>query len=284
MSLTEAELNNVCSVFPLNSETFLAIRELLSYAPSRNYWDPFWQPLIKATNGRFLLSPSLILGSSAQRNLINLLTKIQTRRKLYDAISGKKEDEQLNEMDGLLSFGRWIVKRRVPLPREDGSIQTDIDLLVVDHNARFILLVQAKWLMYPDHITEVLNRDEEVQTALEQAKLVEARVLELGVPWLSSVIGQDLGGSEIRVRSILVNRNFVPSGWVYEESIPAVDLAFLKEAILSSKDRGLSEVYARCLDFDRELLSRFPSEPSTGQIQFGKYSFEVPILEPRKLS
>jgi hypothetical protein len=123
-----------------------------------------------------------------------------------------------------------------------------------------------------------------VKTALELANTVEARVRDLGVNWLSRIFGEDLGDSEVRVGSILVNRDFVPSGWVSQESVPVVDLAFLKEAILSSGDRGLSEVHARCLDFDDELLRRFPSEPSFGQIQFGKYSFEVPTLEPRKLS
>jgi hypothetical protein len=115
MVLTVAELDTLGGIFALDSETFATIRDLLTYEPSRNYWDPFWQPLFRIADGRFLLCPSLILGSSAQRNLVNLMTKTEVRRKLYDAISVQKEEEQLNEMERVLSFGNHTIKRQVPL-------------------------------------------------------------------------------------------------------------------------------------------------------------------------
>jgi hypothetical protein len=72
------------------------------------------------------------------------------------------------------------------------------------------------------HFQEVLARDQEVQAALNTAINASARINELGVQWLSDVVRANIRGRSPQSYSIVVNQDFIPSGWVYDQEIPVV--------------------------------------------------------------
>lgn len=282
MQMSEGSLMKAGNLFPIPEEAWRSIFSALVYQPSRKYWDPFWQPIIKTLNGTLLISPHLIAASSPQRNFITLLNRTNAGRKFYNRVSSQKEEEQLNELGKLFDASQYITRKRVPVPRDDGTTLTDIDLVLYDKVDHALLLMHAKWLIRPDFVQEVLARDDEVQSALHTASSASARITELGVGWISSVVGADLKERPPKLYSVVVNQDFVPSGWVYDDQIPVVNTDFVKEFVGSSQFNGLASLYAACAGFNEYLEKKHPVGLSHDELRFGDYLFEIPTVEPAR--
>jgi hypothetical protein len=278
MQVSEDWLMRAGRLFPIPEKAWLSIFKALVYQPTRKYWDPFWQPIIRTLDGTLLISSHLIMGSSPQRNLITLFNRTAEGRKFYDLVSSEKEEEQLNLLAKLFNAPRFITRKRVPVPRNDGTILTDIDSVLYDKVDDVLLLVHAKWLIRPDMVQEVLARDEEVQRALQTAVAASGRIAELTVGWMSNVLGMDLKSSP-KVYSLVVNQDFVPSGWVYDEHIPVVNTDFVTEFVGSSQFNGLASLYAACAGFNEYLEKKHPTKLAHDEVQFGDYVFEMPTVE-----
>lgn len=83
----------------------------LTYNPAEFYWDPIWQPLIPLGDGSYIISPALVLTSSPERNLIVLLNRIPSKRRLYSTVSTSKEGQQLDELEVLFPRERYLCQR-----------------------------------------------------------------------------------------------------------------------------------------------------------------------------
>jgi hypothetical protein len=279
MRVTEDWLMESSNLFPVPEQAWHSIFNLLVYQPTRNYWDPFWQPIIRCSDDTLLIAPSMVVSSSPQRNFITLLNRTSEGRKFYDSVSSQKEEEQLGFLANLFAPSRFITRRRVPVPRKDGSTLTDIDLIAFDTADNVLLLVHAKWLIGPDTVQEVLSRDEEVQNALRIAASASSRISELGVSWIAAVLNAGLKSSP-ELHSIVVNQDFVPSGWVYDEQVPLVITDFVAEFVRSAEFKGLASLYTACAGFSEHLKAQYPVKHFHDEIQFGEYTFEHPTLEP----
>lgn len=265
-------------LFPVPVKTWRSIFDLLVYQPARNYWDPFWQPIIRISDGTLLISPHLVTTSSPERNLITLLTRSAAGRAAYNRVSSEKEREQLSALLRLFDPTRYIAKARVLVPRPDGTSLTDIDLFLYERGANILLLVHAKWLIMPDTVQEVLARDEEVRVALQKASAVAVRITELGRGWISEVLAIELRQVP-SIYSVVVSRDFVPSGWVYDERIPAVNADFFTDFVGSPQFTGLISLHTACAGFIESLEKTHPVELAQREIQFGEYVFETPSIE-----
>lgn len=269
------ELERIGGVFGADVRTCRAIIHDLTYSPRGSYWDPFWQPLFRLRNDTFLISPSLLMGSSAERNLVALLNRIPAKRHLYQRLSNEKEATQLDELGRLFSDARFFLQRRIPVTRADGTPLSDVDLLVFDRADESVLIIQAKWLIRPDYWSEVLSRDEELTEALGVLRATKARIVELGAPWLSGVLGTETT-EPLRILAMVVNRDFLPSGWVYDPDFPIVDMAFLREFAASGALNSVGSLHVAATNLDKTLKKRFPVLHSSDDIQVGAYVFEVP--------
>jgi hypothetical protein len=277
IQLPEGELEKIGDIFGVSVRASQAIIKDLTYSPQGTYWDPFWQPLFRLKDNTFLISPSLVVGSSPERNLVALLNRIPAKRHLYQQVSNQKETAQLREIEHLFIQDQFAVRRRVPVPRPDGSTLSDIDLLLFDRSEKVLLLVQAKWLARPDYWGEVFSRDEELKRAIDTLKATKARVAELGCRWLSDVFGTRHEQLP-KTFALVVNRDFLPSGWVYDSDVPVVDMVFLRESALSPNIRGLASLYAEASRLDETLSSRLALRHGYGQVIAGDYIFEPPTI------
>jgi len=281
MQVSEDSLMRASRVFPVPSDAWRSIFRTLIYQPARNFWDPFWQPIIKVSDGRYLIAPHLVITSSPERNLITLLNRSAAGREFYSRVSAQKEDEQLNGLCRLFPSPRFATRKRVPVTRTDGSALTDIDLMLYDELNGVLLLLHAKWLIRPDTVQEVLTKDDEVRSALRTAANAAERISDLGHEWISNVLGVELRALP-KLHSIVVNRDFVPSGWVYDEQIPVVDTDFVTKFVASSRFTGLGSLYAACAGFSGYLEEKHPVKLDRSEIQFGDYLFEFPTVEQAK--
>ena len=82
-----------------------------------------------------------------------------------------------------------------------------------------------------------------------------------------------------KLRSLVVNRDFVPSGWVYDEQIPVVNTDFVTKFVGSSQFDNLDSLYAACAGFNEYLKKQHPARVDRNEIQFGHYFFEFPTVE-----
>lgn len=278
MQTTEEWLMRAGNLFPVPEAAWQSIFQLLVYEPTRKYWDPFWQPIIKTSDGTLLISPHLVIASSPQRNSITLLNRSAEGRRFYDRVSTEKEDEQLNGLSNLFGPQRFITRKRVTVTRYDGKTLTDIDLVVYDTTDDVLFLVHAKWLIRPDTVQEVLARDTEVQSALHTAGNAFARIVELGTEWIANVLGRSFI-SPPKIYSLVVNQDFIPSGWIYDDQIPVVNTDYVIEFVRSSEFKGLESLYGACARFNESLAERHPVKLGEGEIPFGDYLFKIPTVE-----
>ena len=82
-----------------------------------------------------------------------------------------------------------------------------------------------------------------------------------------------------RLCSIVVNRDFVPSGWVYDEQITVINTDVVTKCAGSPQFTGLASLYAACTGFNESLEKKHPVKFAENEIQFGKYVFDVPTIE-----
>lgn len=278
INLDRQELVKMGKLFGIPDGACESILDDLIYSPLENYWDPFWQPVIRISNGTYLISASLIMTSSPERNLIVALNRNPEKRNFYNQVSSQKETEQLSELKKLLNSERYACRERVTLRRESGDALTDIDLLVYDREERSALLMQVKWLLRPDNAVEVLSKDREILEAISVVRAAAQRLEELGTRWLSDVLRLDLGDKPVPIRSLLVNRDFLSGGWVHDDSVPVVDLQFCKD-FFASNNSGLGSFYAAAAMIDESLGQERPIAFGRDEIAFGEYTFEVPTIE-----
>jgi hypothetical protein len=278
MQVSEEWLSKTGVLFPIPATAWRSILNLLIYQPTRDYWDPFWQPIIRTLGGTLLIAPHLITSSSPERNLITLLTRSEAGRASYNRVSSEKEREQLNGLTQFFQPPRYLTRTRVLVPRGDGTILTDIDLFLYERETNVLLLLHAKWFIRPDTVQEQLARDQEVQVAVGTATNAAARITELGEVWVSKVLGIELNHLPT-LHSVVACRDFVPSGWVYDQHIPVINAGFLTKFIGSPQFTGLASLYAACAEFTKSVGQMHSAASGEREIALGEYTFEVPTME-----
>lgn len=126
----------------------------------------------------------------------------------------------------------------------------------------------------------MLSKDEELERAIRVARNCAKRALELGAPWVSGFFGRPPGDRPLVMRSIVVNRDFLPCGWVKKDGdIPIVDQTFVGDFIGSGHFTGLLALHNAALDLDRALEARHPVRFGTRSKQVGSFSFNSPTIE-----
>jgi len=278
--LQRAELGCVGAMSSVRGEASAEIVEDLTYSPQAAYWDPIWQPFVPLADGSRIISPSLVMTSAGERNLLVLLNRIRGKRDLYSLLSVEKEEGQLKLLEALLGREDILVRKRVLVRRPNGTQLSDIDLLVFDLKEGIALLVLAKWLLGPDHVTEVLSKDDEIGRSFSIARQLCARVKELGRPWLSQILRRALRDGPNRVEALIVSQDFLPGGWISDRDVPVVDAEFVRSYAGRSNPLRLSDFYTTASKFDERLMKDYRSEQSHTAVKVGQYTFEIPTFKP----
>ncbi len=123
------------------------------------------QPIVDLTNGQYAISPFVMTHVHAERNLCVLLNQVPEDRKLYSRLVDKKEKQARSEtIDALSGLG---------LDFKHGQLdKTDIDLAIIDRNARVCLCIEIKWFIEPSEVREILARSEELRRGVKQSNQI----------------------------------------------------------------------------------------------------------------
>ena len=136
--------------------------------------DPALQPLINVETNKYIIAPSLILGSSGERNLITLLNRIPEERHIYLELVQEKED-----------WLRRKIKETITIPNIryfNGKIPgkkslPDIDLAIISDEEKIVFVTELKWFISPSEPREVIEKSIEIQTGISQSSLLEQEYL-----------------------------------------------------------------------------------------------------------
>jgi len=178
------------------------------------------QPLVDLTNGQYAISPFVLIHVHAERNLCVLLNQIPAERALYSTLVDQKEQEArsdtINSLSGLgLDF------------RCGRIAETDIDLAIIDRDAKVCICLEMKWFIEPAEIREVLARSYELAKGVAQAKKI-ALAFSRSDGRLMALLGID---SSYDFLSMVASVNSIGREEVQDPQVPIVKLWHLASQI-----------------------------------------------------
>lgn len=217
---------DLCRLLGRSEAEVKSVLTYLTYGESVRTPDPALQPIIPVGGDRILLPPFLILTSNWGRNLLTLHAR--TDPASFNAQSHAFEQLMVQRLqEGLRSD--WIAWPNRNLPA--GKSSEEVDLVLVEKATHTILLCEARWMIQPGDIREVLQRKnvcrEKVAQALRKREAVRANIKRV-----AASLGLD-PTANWTVEALVVIDNFggTPSP---VEGVPIVHRKIFAEAALSA--------------------------------------------------
>lgn len=140
-----------------------AFVDFLTFDPDRHP-DPALAPLIQ-TAGRFVFTPTLIINSRFERNLLKLLA---LRHDLYGPVGDWRGKEGAKQVGNLMRAIQGVeVAERVAVERAQGPAG-DFDVVAVDNATGRGLICEVKWPAPPDSIVEISKAEDEIIKGQDQ--------------------------------------------------------------------------------------------------------------------
>jgi len=126
------------------------------------------QPFLEVLPAHLAVPMDFITHSNIERNLQKLLSRHPNLRSFYERVKHAKESIALAHLCALFPSTGFVVKPTVVI---EGV--TDADLVACERDSGLVLVIQHKWLIAPETVSESSFNDEQVSEGARQA--VEAR-------------------------------------------------------------------------------------------------------------
>jgi hypothetical protein len=192
------------------------------------YWDLHVEPFITVGDNVLAVAPQFPLHSRADENILRVCNH---RRDSYFAKAAQMKEQEM--LDDLLPRCPKNVSAsvRISLPNRLG----DIDLLLVDEEAKAVIVAELKWFRKPSsQWKERIHREEDFGKGSQ--KLSEIRTFLLENPSFLSARGKlkrPLNEYQ-RVAFVLVARDFFL--WLDSHDLILADYEVFKEAVVKTAD------------------------------------------------
>lgn len=207
-----------------------AVLSALTYGNGYREPDIVLQPLVQFADRTCALSPFVWLNSNSERNMSVLLNAMPAQRKHWTRLTQQKETVLREE---LLAY---LESSDLGLDYRQGKLaDTDLDLAILDRANRVCLCLELKWFLEPAEIREIVERTEEIQKGILQAKKLTAafaaqderlfRLLDIDATW----------GFQSAVGSV----NWIGHDSAQEPEVPVIKVWHLMRRIRNG--RGLSQ-------------------------------------------
>ena len=195
------------------------------------------QPFLEVLPGKLAVAMNLVTHSNVERNLQKLLNKHPNLRSFYEKVKNAKERIALAHLGSLFALTNFAVKPTVIIKGV-----TDVDLLVCDRASGFVLVIQHKWLIAPETVSESSSNDEQLSEGVRQA--VEARdVFRQDHALVRRVLELADDQAIDRVEAVVICRGAEQTGFLGKLAVPlALERAFEE---LWEQLRPLSISYGR---------------------------------------
>ena len=146
----------------IEEETVEAIIDFLTYDPQLRNTDVMYQPII-AIEDLLIITPTLILSSSPERNMIAVIQKKDDFQ--YSVEVNNLENIMADEIISYLPEGTIYCTSK-HLSKE----LPDVDLAIYDSLSNAVLIAEMKWLIAADSTKEVLERRKDIDHGCSQVE------------------------------------------------------------------------------------------------------------------
>ena len=193
------------------------------------YPDVALQPIVPLGSKLCGWSPTLVINSALERNLLVLMNRLPDGKDAYSRISENREEllrtQIKNELAGL---GLRFWHGKVP----HWGQASDVDLVIVDEPHKCCLLLELKSLLDPADPREILDKAQEIKRGVKQIRERRKQLLKNWEP-LYKALGID---SKLVIHSAVASESTVACGLADSREVPVVRSSHLIALIKSEAD------------------------------------------------
>lgn len=266
-------INFIQKLVSVEYEVIRNIINLITY--SQEYYDKkidlIWSPIVPVKDDSIAISPSLIMYSNPERNIISLINKV--KQSTYSRLSSSKEEIMVTEFINEVSkYPNIKVESNRPLP---GNLP-DVDIVMFDKSTETLLVCELKWLLETDSIQEVLERDKDI----EKGKVQCGKIYNYITENIDDVLNRFYGKQQYnpkKIYSCVVTRNNIGTSKLSDD-IKVIDEKKLYELI--GKFNGNLNIVTEIIDNEKYFegvekhFKTFKHE-----VSYGGYKFKFDVFD-----
>lgn len=258
----------------LEEVTIKALVKFLTYNEEcyKKNVDVIWSPFIELNNRLLAISPNLVLTSNPERNLISLINKVNS--KAYSNLSVQKEKIMVDNIEEeICVYSNIIFRKNRPLPDR----LPDMDIVIFDTESSSLLICEAKWLLETDSISEVCERDKDIQKGLRQAEDIQSYAEKN----IEDLLNRAYGKNDYRPKTIytcVVTKNNIGTSKLNIGRAMVIDKEKLCEIIKNNNgniQKTIKEIKNGAYLNDIKVNYRIEKR----EIQYGEYFFKFDACE-----
>lgn len=229
------------------------------------------QPLLEILPGYLAAPMHLVTHSSVERNLQKLLNRHPNLRSFSEKVKSAKEGIALAHLSAMFPTTHFSVKQTILI---EGI--TDADLVVCDRASGFILVIQHKWLVAPETVSESSSNDEQLSVGVKQA--VEARdVFRKDQALLRRALELPDDQTIDRVEAVVLCRGAEPTAFLGRPVVPVVlERAF--EELWESSSHTLAKLWDSLSSRPDHAQAASRYKDTTALLTLGRLRFSIPVL------
>jgi len=229
------------------------------------------QPFLEILPGYLAVPMNLVTHSNVERNLQKLLNRHPNLRSFYEKVKGAKESIALAHLCGLFPGTSFAVKRIVIIKGV-----TDADLVVCERASGFVLVIQHKWLIAPETVSESSFNDEQLSEGVRQA--VEARdVFRKDHTLLRRVLELADDQTIDRIEAVVVCRGAEQTGFLGKLAVPLVlERAF--EELWEQSSRSFTKLWESLSSRPDHARAAGRYKDTAALLTVGGLRFSIPAL------
>lgn len=235
------------------------------------------QPLLAISANNLILIKNLVNHSNVERNLEKLLNRHPQLRSFYAALKKARERIALTYLAGLFPAADFAVKPTVAIEE-----LTDANLVVLERASGFVLVVQHRWLIAPETVSESSTNDQQLREGARRA-VVARDTFRQGHALVRRVLDVAADQPIHRVEAIVVCGGAERMGFLGEQAVRlASERAF--EELWQESDFSLASLWEKPSsrpDHER-AADRYRDTAATLTVGGLEFSFPAHSLEVRR--
>ena len=229
------------------------------------------QPFLEILPGYLAVPMDLVTHSNIERNLQKLLSRHPNLRSFYERVKRRKESIALAHLGDLFPSAGFAIKQTVVIKGI-----TDADLVVYERASGFVLVIQHKWLIAPETVSESSFNDDQVSEGVRQA--VEARdAFRKDQTLLRRELGLAADQTIDRIEAVVVCRGAEQTGFLGKLPVPVVsERAF--EGMWEQSSRSLIKVWESLSSRPDHARAAGRYKDTAALLTVGGLRFSIPTL------
>ncbi len=240
------------------------------------------QPFLQLDEESMLMQCGMINLASHERNITKLVSRMETKKKSYDRLKNQKESLFIDEIKDELGSIGWRFAEGIKVPKKDDHKATDIDLLIWTDEGEESAILELKWPIPVDEISEILAADKEMEKGCLQVRAA-VNWIENYPEEVADKIRGELAAKNLKyVHGFVLNYSSYPSHLVNPSDVVVGSYTMFKKALNEAEDtsfKALFEEMQKGPNPDRGEVGEDQTE--FHDVKIGDLTYICPTVTPK---